>query len=418
MLERSIEVLLGRPVREAEAREAEQIIAGGPLFIMLPPSLNAAFRLFRQRGLHEYILIGAGPLLALYALICVFGTYFFFAVASPEEMRRWYLGCTFVGILLIIGVLLVLPRKAQATYAQRVFLPALLILTKLVVAPQVFTPIEMAISESYFCMLAVIVVVLALRLNLFTCVLMIGLTALASTVVFAILGVVPRFGEVFFYFISASALCLFIRWQLEENEKVSFLQALLIDHHSEQERAMARELAELANTDTLTGLANRRVFNERLEAEWQRLIRREAPLSLLYLDVDHFKPFNDTYGHDHGDQCLILVAGAISQCLRRPEDLVARYGGEEFVVLLPGVDTEGAIDVATRMIAAVDALMIENEGAEPSGFVTLSIGSATRIPSRDSSPESLLRLADQALYKAKENGRHGHCMAPPDALVS
>ena len=412
MLERSIEVLLGRPVKEAEARDAEQIIANGPLFIVLPQSLNQAFHQFRRRGLREYIRIGAGPLLVLYAFICLFGTYFFFGVATPEEMRRWYMGCAFVGTVLAIGVLLVLPSSAEATYPQRVFVPALLILTKLVVAPQVFTPIEMAISESYFCMLAVIVIVLALRLNLFICVLMIGLTILASSAVFALLGVVPRFGEVFFYFIAASALCLFIRWQLEENEKISFLQALLIDHHSEQERAMARELAELASTDTLTGLANRRVFNERLEAEWQRLIRREEPLSLLYLDVDHFKRFNDTYGHDHGDQCLILVAGAISQCLRRPEDLVARYGGEEFVVLLPGVDGPGASDVAKRMIAAVDALMIENEGAESSAFVTLSIGSATRIPTQDSSPESLLRLADQALYQAKDNGRHGHCTAP------
>ena len=169
-----------------------------------------------------------------------------------------------------------------------------------------------------------------------------------------------------------------------------------------------RELAEQAYTDGLTGLANRRRFDESLEQEWRRAAREEVPLALLMIDVDRFKLYNDRYGHQRGDECLRAVAAAMAQVARRPADLTARYGGEEFVLLLPGVDEAGAGAIAARMLAAIRATGIEHAGNPPSGIVTASIGVASVLPRlgrAESSAAALVERADAALYEAKRTGR-------------
>ncbi len=169
-----------------------------------------------------------------------------------------------------------------------------------------------------------------------------------------------------------------------------------------------RELAEQAYTDGLTGLANRRRFDEALDQEWRRAAREEVPLALLMIDVDRFKLYNDRYGHQRGDECLRAVAAAMAQVARRPADLTARYGGEEFVVLLPGVDEAGAGAIAARMLAAIRATGIEHAGNPPSGIVTASVGVASVLPRQgwaESSPAALVEQADAALYEAKRAGR-------------
>jgi len=173
--------------------------------------------------------------------------------------------------------------------------------------------------------------------------------------------------------------------------------------------AAEAELAVLATTDGLTSLANRRTFDRRLETEWLRAAREKSPLSLLLVDVDQFKAYNDIYGHQAGDSCLQEVAKTIAGAARRPADLVARYGGEELVVLLPGVDESGAAVVAEEIRAKVEALTVPHEANAPIGILTVSVGSATRVPSLDRSrmgPKDLITLADAALYRAKQGGRN------------
>ncbi|MBF9231764.1 sensor domain-containing diguanylate cyclase [Microvirga alba] len=175
-----------------------------------------------------------------------------------------------------------------------------------------------------------------------------------------------------------------------------------------REKAEA-ELAELAATDGLTGLANRRVFDRELAAEFQRASRSGMPLSLLLIDVDRFKSFNDAYGHQAGDECLQTLSEVIVQAVRRPSDLVARYGGEELVVLLPGTDEAGAVDVAETIRARVEALAMRHEANAPSRVLTISIGSATfmpGIPEVYAEPKVLVAMADRALYQAKVEGRN------------
>jgi diguanylate cyclase (GGDEF)-like protein/PAS domain S-box-containing protein len=166
-----------------------------------------------------------------------------------------------------------------------------------------------------------------------------------------------------------------------------------------------RELQLLTHLDGLTKIANRRCFDEFLNREWQRLCRSGQPLSLLMLDVDYFKPYNDFYGHQRGDDCLKKVAQAIQQVISRPADLVARYGGEEFVITLPETDIEGAIVIAKAIHSAIAVLGIPHQTSSVSDCITVSIGIATMIPTLDASPDHLIDQADQALYQAKHQGR-------------
>lgn len=172
-----------------------------------------------------------------------------------------------------------------------------------------------------------------------------------------------------------------------------------------QLEAANRELQRLATLDDLTQLANRRRFDEFFEREWRRMLRERAPLSLILCDVDFFKAYNDTYGHQAGDDCLQLVAGAICEAVKRPGDLVARYGGEEFVAILPRTDAIGAVVVAEEIRSKVAALQISHPASPVRDCVTLSLGVACAIPSPDSSCEQLMAEADKALYEAKARGR-------------
>ncbi len=166
------------------------------------------------------------------------------------------------------------------------------------------------------------------------------------------------------------------------------------------------ELQRLSSLDGLTGIANRRQFDTTLDAEWKRIEREHGTLSLILIDIDFFKPFNDTYGHQGGDDCLQRVARILDKTASRPADLVARYGGEEFAVVLPNTDPHGATLVAERVRAAVRALEIPHKGSTVDTHLTISAGIATLTPSNDSGVQMLIELADKALYEAKEQGRN------------
>jgi diguanylate cyclase (GGDEF)-like protein len=171
-------------------------------------------------------------------------------------------------------------------------------------------------------------------------------------------------------------------------------------------RAIAQaKLQRLAGTDSLTGLSNRRALDRRLDEEWRRARRADQPLSALFVDVDHFKLYNDTYGHAMGDDALVAVADCIQNSTKRPGDIVARYGGEEFVVVLPGAEANGAITFAERLREKVEELAITNSAA-PKGVLTISIGIATASPRQIEDALKLLNSADAALYLAKRTGRN------------
>lgn len=175
-------------------------------------------------------------------------------------------------------------------------------------------------------------------------------------------------------------------------------------------------LRSMAMVDGLTGLANRRMFDQALDKRWRQCARERQPFSLLMLDVDYFKRYNDTYGHQLGDDCLRAVASCIGRQLHRPLDLAARYGGEEFACLLPGTEVAGATAEAEAILQAVRTLALEHGASDAAAVITLSVGVATCMPTANSDPALLLRAADIELYRAKASGRNRVCATTISAV--
>ncbi|WP_353153524.1 sensor domain-containing diguanylate cyclase [Herminiimonas fonticola] len=221
-------------------------------------------------------------------------------------------------------------------------------------------------------------------------------------------------------FVFFSAIVIVLLWLLGAR----LIHQITVRERAQSELRTARddlersnsELAALALLDGLTGLANRRRFDAALDDEFARAMRNQTPLALIMLDVDHFKKYNDHYGHPQGDECLKKVSKILKTATARTGDLVARYGGEEFVILLPGTDMTGAAAIAERVRLAIQALNIEHTEI-PGGVVTASLGVASLIPQRkQNSSQQLVQAADQALYKAKEGGRNQSCISTPASV--
>jgi diguanylate cyclase (GGDEF)-like protein len=168
-------------------------------------------------------------------------------------------------------------------------------------------------------------------------------------------------------------------------------------------------LRSMALMDGLTGVANRRKFNEDILADWRQCFREQKPLSLILVDVDYFKRYNDRYGHQAGDDCLKSVAQTLSETVRRPYDLVARYGGEEFACVLPNTVLSGAVEIAERMQERVRTLGIEHSASDVDRVLTISLGVATLTPTGELGFEALIEAADKQLYEAKNAGRARVC---------
>lgn len=179
------------------------------------------------------------------------------------------------------------------------------------------------------------------------------------------------------------------------------------------------ELEALSCRDGLTGILNRRGFDDFLNKEWLRAIRERKQLGLLLIDIDHFKDYNDNYGHQGGDECLRRVAFALGAGLKRPSDVVARYGGEEFAVILPDTGIDGGAMIADSLCAAVEMINVPHGYSPTADRVTVSIGVATMSPVAGDAPEDLIDLSDKALYSAKSRGRNQYrCAERPEDVVA
>ncbi len=211
-----------------------------------------------------------------------------------------------------------------------------------------------------------------------------------SALVFSLPGAMLLRSCVFLFVTGATSAMA--AWQFEKQSRRSFLESRLI--------------AQLAEHDALTGAKNRRVFDEHLDRLWQQAIDDRRPLAVLLIDVDHFKGYNDRYGHQAGDVALQRLAQAVQAQICRPLDMLSRYGGEEFAALLYDIDGRQAREIAQRMRLAVSALDLEHRGSHVARVVTISIGVAAVQPVAGREPLGALQLADEALYKAKTRGRN------------
>lgn len=174
---------------------------------------------------------------------------------------------------------------------------------------------------------------------------------------------------------------------------------------------LQKQLEELSYQDGLTGVANRRMFDNRLQMEWSNAQRNRLPLSLILLDIDYFKQYNDHYGHVRGDDCLKSVGQALSGAAVRPRDLLARYGGEEFVLLLPETDAQAAAQVSERCRQLIRGQNIQHAHSQVAPLLTISLGVGTLIPGPFDQPQAFLERVDRLLYKAKHQGRNQAVLA-------
>lgn len=197
--------------------------------------------------------------------------------------------------------------------------------------------------------------------------------------------------------------------QARLREKISAANLRLEDNVRERTAELEeanRKLADLSTTDGLTGLANRRRFDETLQSEWQRARRQGLPLAVAMIDVDQFKLYNDHFGHQAGDECLRRIAAVLRTCIHRSGDLIARYGGEEFVVILPGLNADKALILGENIRCAVQAENLVHTTQSNTGVITVSIGISARLPKSGQGADDLLREADMAMYEAKRRGRN------------
>ena len=179
-------------------------------------------------------------------------------------------------------------------------------------------------------------------------------------------------------------------------------------------KRQADAMRELTLTDTLTGVANRRSFNDTMEAEWRRCARGGLPLSVIMIDIDHFKLYNDHYGHQAGDSCLQQISAAMKRCATRPSDMLARYGGEEFILLLAQEGLDGAEVVAQRILDEVRKVALPHAASTTAPHVTISMGIASTTPAEGNDSAALIRAADGLLYRAKQTGRNRYCTHADD----
>jgi diguanylate cyclase (GGDEF)-like protein len=194
-----------------------------------------------------------------------------------------------------------------------------------------------------------------------------------------------------------------LRWQVSTiNEELEEK----VRQRTTELQAANKQLEILSTTDALTGLANRRRFDRYWADEWQRALRQATPLAVIMLDVDHFKAYNDHYGHPQGDVCLRRVGAVLQSTVRRGGELAARYGGEEFVVVLPGVTRQQAQETARAILNAICAAQMPHACSPVATMVTVSLGVAVGVPGATDERDHLLKMADVALYAAKNKGRN------------
>jgi diguanylate cyclase (GGDEF)-like protein len=408
------DVLYGDPLRLAVGVSVANSIEVITSSLLLTRWFGSPFNLSRRRHLIGFLLVAVVGATALTSALGASWT-LLFVNAGPwwQMFRTWYLG-DILGMAILAPLVFILRRPGFFVMLQRPQLPGTLLL---LTVPAIASILVFSHREDpliFFIFPALLLVVFrlgfpgtVLAIFVIACI-SIGLTVTGHGPLMLIVGSTMLHRIVVVQIFLAVALF------------TTFPVAALLEERKALELSLqTRELRyrEMAHADALTGLANRRAFDETLDMEWQRAIRGRQPLAILLIDVDLFKSYNDIHGHIGGDQCLRSIANVIANTLQRSSDTASRFGGEEFAIILPNTHIEGALAVAESMRDAVAAMNLPHPG-NPHGCQTISIGVAAATPNLGDSIESLLSLSDHALYRAKDLGRNRvEALVPIPSLV-
>lgn len=383
----------------------ETTIAEKRIVFKFPKQLEERFIYKRAKDSQAFIHTGRYLLVILFLTICLNVAFFFSDIVFYNHFE--VVKSTYLPLAIGIAFIILSPRlDIIKKYFYHFMAPASIFILHIIIKLSFIYSGDYADFVVYHLMTAIILMAFGLRfvLPLFV---MILVSSAALSLIYADYRNIDIIYEKFAnYFIVYSMVVVALAAISEWHERIAFLQSLLLTHQTEELKHLNEELDHIAHEDALTGIANRRSFDDVARKEWDRGLRDQQPLTLLLLDVDCFKKYNDFYGHGAGDLCLQSIGQALKASIMRTSDVVARYGGEEFVILLPNTKASGGVEVAQRVSQFIDDLAIKHEYSDAAPHVTVSIGITTIIANHTQSVIDLLKQADIALYQAKANGRH------------
>lgn len=376
-------------------------------FVWFPKQLETIYRFQYQNGA-AYEFRYRAPIILILYLFLSFGIY---QVLPTEQVLSWLSYYSWVGIIVLIAWILSFIKKLNQWFDYYVGIGSSAAVAITFILINVLENGQDNVLFHAAMMYAIVIIYGAVGMRLYTAIIAGWVGGLIGILVSTYLN-----GDIDWTFLNrtytfSSFLGMTLAYATDRQHRENYLQNCMIELNRIELMQQAQQLSLLSQQDALTGLANRRYLDETLDNEWRRALRHETPLTIMMVDIDFFKPYNDSLGHLKGDQCLKDIATAISSIAARSGDLVARYGGEEFLLLFPMTNAQQAKIQAERLMNAIKKIAIVHPCSSVSPYVTISVGVATTIPRLNDSISAFVSRADHALYQAKTNGRNQYQIA-------
>ncbi|MFX6112998.1 GGDEF domain-containing protein [Acinetobacter baumannii] len=376
-------------------------------FVWFPKQLETIYRFQYQNGA-AYEFRYRAPIILILYLFLSFGIY---QVLPTEQVLSWLSYYSWVGIIVLIAWILSFIKKLNQWFDYYVGIGSSAAVAITFILINVLENGQDNVLFHAAMMYAIVIIYGAVGMRFYTAIIAGWVGGLIGILVSTYLN-----GDIHWTFLNrtytfSSFLGMTLAYATDRQHRENYLQNCMIELNRIELMQQAQQLSLLSQQDALTGLANRRYLDETLDNEWRRALRHETPLTIMMVDIDFFKPYNDSLGHLKGDQCLKDIATAISSIAARSGDLVARYGGEEFLLLFPMTNAQQAKIQAERLMNAIKKIAIVHPCSSVSPYVTISVGVATTIPRLNDSISAFVSRADHALYQAKTNGRNQYQIA-------
>ncbi|WP_407484831.1 GGDEF domain-containing protein [Acinetobacter baumannii] len=376
-------------------------------FVWFPKQLETIYRFQYQNGA-AYEFRYRAPIILILYLFLSFGIY---QVLPTEQVLSWLSYYSWVGIIVLIAWILSFIKKLNQWFDYYVGIGSSAAVAITFILINVLENGQDNVLFHAAMMYAIVIIYGAVGMRFYTAIIAGWVGGLIGILVSTYLN-----GDIDWTFLNrtymfSSFLGMTLAYATDRQHRENYLQNCMIELNRIELMQQAQQLSLLSQQDALTGLANRRYLDETLNNEWRRALRHETPLTIMMVDIDFFKPYNDSLGHLKGDQCLKDIATAISSIAARSGDLVARYGGEEFLLLFPMTNAQQAKIQAERLMNAIKKIAIVHPCSSVSPYVTISVGVATTIPRLNDSISAFVSRADHALYQAKTNGRNQYQIA-------
>lgn len=376
-------------------------------FVWFPKQLETIYRSQYQNGAAYEFRYRAPIILILYIFLS-FGIY---QVLPTEQVLSWFSYYSWVGVIITIAWILSFIKKLNQYFDYYVGIGSALAVAITFILINVIENGQDNVLFHAAMMYAIVIIYGAVGMRFYTAIFAGWMGGLVGILASNYLNGVIDWTFLNRTYTFSSFLGMTLAYATDRQHRENYLQNCMIELNRIELMQQAQQLSLLSQQDALTGLANRRYLDETLDNEWRRALRHETPLTIMMVDIDYFKSYNDTLGHLKGDECLKEIAIAISSIAARSGDLVARYGGEEFLLLFPMTNAQQALIQVERLMSAINKIAIEHPCSSVSGSVTISVGVATTIPRLNDSISAFVARADHALYKAKTNGRNQYKIA-------